>query len=155
MIKMIFQIDFWGSLIGSALATGFSIGAWVSIKIIEKYLKKRKEKQNFNKVYHLLSKKSLYPFMASEISGLINEIGETNILKVLKFSIEYFNGGFFLNNERYQLIVAYKLGINSLKIREGANIYDYEILGTNIPIKESFLKFFEQQCKIEKIKLKN
>ena len=92
--------------------------------------------------------------MASDFATEINEIGEINILKVLKLVIEYRRGGFVLNNERYYIIIEYKVELNWVSIIEGSNQYNYEIPGTNTPIKESFLKFFEQQCKTEKIKLK-
>lgn len=151
---MIFQIDFLGSIIGSAIATGFSIGVWVIINKIETLLKKKKENQNINKLYRLFLKPKLEPFMASEIAVEINDIGEIRILKVLKLVVSQIGSGFYLKNERYDVIISYKIGANTIRIMEAGKTYNYEVPGTNKPIKESFLKFFEQQCKSKKIKLK-
>jgi len=154
MIVMIFQINFWGSLIGSGIATLFSIGAWASIKQLEKILKKRKDNRNFSKLYRLFSKDSLLLYLASEIVILVNEIGDVNIFKVLKLVREENVAGFFLNNEKYRINITYKLGKNSIIINEGSSPYDYANPSENLPIKESLLNYFEQQCKNEKIKLK-
>ena len=89
-----------------------------------------------------------------EIAVEFNEIGETNILKVLKLAIEYTELGFDLINEKYHIIICYKHTSNLIIIMEGSHEYNYEIPEKNTPIKESFLKFFEQQCKIKKIKVK-
>jgi len=150
---MIFQIDFIGSIIGSGIATGFSIITWVCIEQLKKYLEKRKETKRFDKLYQAFSINKLESYIALEIGSLINEIGETDILKVLRLTVELTNSGFFLTNERYTINIAYKFNINNLMIQEGQERYDYAKPEINLPVKEGFLSFFRQQCSSKKIKL--
>ncbi len=151
---MIFQADFIGSIIGSAIATLFSIGAWASIEQIKKYFRKRKDNKNFKELFLIFSKKTLKPYMSSEIWILINEIGVEKILKVLKLTLEDFDAGIILANENFKISIAYKLRTNTIVIKDRSIQYNYKTPNTNDIVKEGFLKFFEERCKNEKIKLK-
>ena len=86
----------------------------------------------------------------ADVLDLIYEIGEKKLLKVLKlrFASSLFEGNPF------SLTVMYERFGYELSIDEGGFAFDYKNSEMNTHIHQNFMKYFEKQCFIEKIKLK-
>ncbi len=156
---MIFQENIIGSIIGSTIATIGSILVWVIIDQLKKYFEKRKDSKNFIKLYKLFAKEKLELHMSINIENLFEEIGLKKIQKVLKFKFqlrydEYARtNDYIYENQLFKISLMCSDGYNEICIKEGALLYDYKKETTNLPIKKSFLKFFEESCKNENINL--
>ncbi|MFX1296100.1 MAG: hypothetical protein ACFFD2_14780 [Promethearchaeota archaeon] len=157
---MINQENIIGSIIGSTIATIGSILVWVIIDQLKKYFEKRKDSKNFIRLYNLFAKEKLELHMGVNIENLFEEIGFKKIQKVLKFIFqlrydEYLRTNHYIyENQLFKISLMCADGYNEIYIQEGDLIYDYKKETTNLHIKINFLKFFEDSCKNEKIKLK-
>ncbi|MFW9948474.1 MAG: hypothetical protein ACFFDX_16735 [Candidatus Odinarchaeota archaeon] len=123
--------------------------------------KKRMDtEKNFNQLYNLFAKKKLELHMSVSIATLFDEIGMKAITRVLKFTFksiydEYVRATYYIyENQLFKITLLCEGSYNEIDIAQGDVIYNYEKATTNLPIKENFLKFFEERCKNEKIRLK-
>lgn len=158
---MIFQENLIGSIIGSIIATLGSILTWVIIDQLKKYFERKKDSENFNKLYKLFANQKLEIHMSINIENLFEEIGLKKIQKVLKLIyrtiyVDYLRTTYYIyENQLFKISLYCETGFNEIEIEEGDKIYDYKKENTNTLIKDRFLKFFEESCKNEKIKLKS
>jgi len=156
---MIFQENIIGSIIGSIIATIGSILVWVIINQLKKYFEKRKDSKNFIKLYELFAKEKLELHMSINIENLFEEIGWKKIQKVLKFIFQLSydeharTNDYVYENQLFKITLMCSDGYNKIYIQDGALTYDYKKETTNLAIKIFFLKFFEENCKNEKIKV--
>ena len=151
---MLFQ-DLVGTIIGSSISTAFAILVWVIIKITDDFLAKRKEKKKFSKLYTLFAKTRLEPFLSIDIANLIDDIGIKKFSKVLRLWQRTDPNGYLFSNQRLRIHIIFVRGANKIRIYDHGNIeFDYQKANVNFMIKEDFLKFFEAQCAMNKIRLK-
>ena len=153
---MLFQnsIQILYDIIGSAITIGTSILVWFCIEKLKKFRKNQILHKNFQKLFRIFSRERLESYMGIEIADLIDEIGTKYLLKILKLSKNNFEHGIKLIGDTFQIIIEY-LGIrNSLRLYQGNTVFSYSESGTNLIVKKQFLKFFEDQCEKEKIKIK-
>ena len=151
---MIFQDTVIGSIIGSTIATASSILVWVIIEELKKFRKNRILNKNFQKLFRIFSRERLESYMGIEIADLIDKIGTKYLLKILKLSKTNFEHGIKLIGDTFQIIIEY-LGIrNSLRLYQGNTVFSYSESETDLRVKKQFLKYFEEQCKKEKIILR-
>ncbi len=150
---MLFQ-DFIGSIIGSSLATIGSILTWVIIEFIKKSRPKRRLKRNIKKLYEEFAKKDKDPYKTIKMKPLIEEIGKKNILTILKLKLIIGEGSHILTSDKLSLQLTYYPGQCSLQIRYGDLSYFYSKPEKNQECLDKFLEFYEEQCKLEDIKLK-
>ena len=150
---MLFQ-DFVGSVIGSFMATIFSILTWFFIEIIKNYRPKRRLKRNIKKVYEEFAKKEIDPYKAIKMKPLIEEIGAKKILTILKFKLDITGTSHVFISNEFLIHLSYFPGQSDIEIRYGGLHYFYSKPGENQECIDKFLEFYEEQCKSEKIKLK-
>ena len=153
---MLFQ-DFVGSIIGSFIATIFSIFTWYIIEKIKKSGPKRMLRKNINKLYELFAKKELGSFKAIKVSKLIGDIGKENLLTILKLTLdEKKNETYALISGDFYIKVIFSRGLNIIDFtcKTKERNYSYEQPEENQECLESFLTFYEEQCQLEHIKLK-
>lgn len=157
MIKlMIFQDNIIGSIIGSAIATIFSILVWVIIEILKKWNERHTLKKNIRKLYKQLTKEESEPYIAIDVADLIDQISKEKILKLLRFDLQEHEPGYVLINDIFVVKVLYKQGTNIIEIDERKKNmpYQYENPTKNVETKKSFLEYYKEQCDKEKIKIK-
>ena len=140
-------------IIGASITIGTAILVWFCIEKLKKFRKNQILNKNFQKLFKIFSRDRLQPYMGIEIADLIEEIGAKNILKVLKLSLNSIDLGFRLKGDKFQTIISFIEGRNGLTIYQDNNMFNYNEPETNLLIKERFIKYFEEQCKKEKIKL--
>ena len=150
---MLFQ-DFIGSIIGSFFATIGSILAWVIIEFLKKSGPKRRLKRNIKKLYEEFAKKEIDPYKSIRMKPLIEEIGEKNMLTILKLKLMIEKGSHIFASDIFSIQLTFFPGQSSIQIRCGSAKYFYEKPKENQECLEKFLEFYEEQCKLEKIKLK-
>ncbi|MBA7710390.1 hypothetical protein ES703_119332 [subsurface metagenome] len=153
---MLFQnsIQILYDIIGSAITIGTAILVWFCIEKLKKFLKNQILHKNFQKLFRIFSRERLEFYMGIEIADLIDEIGTKYLLKILKLYKTNFEHGIKLIGDTFQIIIEY-LGVrNSLRLYQGNTVFFYSESGANLIVKKQFLKYFEEQCKNEKIKLR-
>jgi hypothetical protein len=92
--------------------------------------------------------------MSIRISNLILEIGKKSLLTILKLNLRDIEGNAcVLTSKEFTIQVVY-MHLNEISIRCGDSTYHYAKPDKNQDCLDIFLKFYEEQCKIEKIKLK-
>lgn len=155
---MLFQ-DFVGSIIGavigSFLATIGSVLVWLIIEKLKKSKPKRILKRNINKLYEEFAKKKIEPFMTIRMSTLIEDIGKKKLMTKLKLTLQETRDTLYvLMYEDIGVTIINGATQHEITIRYGKLSYNYEKPEENPECLQKFLKFYEEQCKLEKIKLK-
>lgn len=143
-----------GTIIGSAIATTGSVLAWVFIEISKKFRDKRKLNNNIRLLYREFEKGTIEPYIAIRIANLIDEIGEKNILTILKFTLHDEDEVYVLVSTEFIIQIMYKDLYNTIIIKYGALEYHYDNPNKNQTCLNKFLEFYRDQCDKEKIKLK-
>lgn len=144
-----------GSIIGTSLATIGSIVVWVIIEFLKKSGPKRRLRRNIKKLYEEFAKKEIDPYKAIKMKPLIEEIGDKDFLTILKLKLIITEGGsHILTSTEISLQLTYYPGQNGIEIRYGSAKYYTDRPEENQECLEKLLEFYEEQCKLENIKLK-
>lgn len=151
--------DFTATIIGSFIATVFTILAWY---VIEKFKEKRergKLSKFINKLYNILLKKKLETHTSVEISNLmLYEIGAIKVSKILKLSSSPIKNGYKFEGNLCSLYADLGQLANDVRIVKGAGImspaYSFSRPNENLPVYEEFMEDFRKNCEMNKIKLK-
>lgn len=152
-------IDFISKVIGSFIATIFTILVW----FILEYLKERKERKGIEKkvkeLYEIfLSKRKELHTPNRMINLLIYEIGIKNVYKILKLSPKPIKNGYLFEGSLYILSISSSTLSNKIYIHKGSGIgiptFDFDSPNENEMIFNEFIEDFEKNCKESKIKLK-
>ncbi len=161
---MIFQesfdwVGFTATIIGSFIATVFTILAWYIIEKIKEKREKGKISKNINKLYNILLKKGLDMHTSVEISNLMRyEIGTENVSKILKLITFPTKHGFKFKGNLCSLYTDLGQLVNDIKIVKGAGLmsptYSFSRPDEDLPIYEEFMEDFKKNCEMNKIKLK-
>ncbi len=148
--------DFIGPIIGSVIGSIIgSILVWLIIELIKNYKPKRKLKRNIRKLYEEFAKREIEPYKAIRMSKLIGDIGKKKVLSILKLTLmDEHKGRSTLISGDFIIQVAYTPGRNDINIKYGDLTYYYNKPDENQNFLDKFLEFYEEQCKLEKIKLK-
>jgi len=150
---LLFQ-ELIGSIIGSVIATIGSIMVWVIIEFLKKYRDKLKLRKKIRLLYNQFAKRRIEPYMAIKIANFIDEIGKKNILTVLKLILDEKGMARVLISEGFIVKVIYGHSQNNIDIRYNDLTYNFEIPNKNQECLDKFLEFYREQCKNEKIRLK-
>lgn len=160
---MIFQesfdwIDFTATIIGSFIATLFTILAWYVIEKLKEIREKGKLSKNINKLYNILHQKRLETHTSVEISNIMRyEIGAEIVSKILKLSTFPVQNGYKFEGNLCSLYTDLGQLVNNIRIIKGVGIgsptYSFSNPNENLPIYEEFMEDFKENCKMNKIKL--
>jgi len=141
---MIFQeifdwIDFTATIIGSFIATVFTILAWYVIEKLKEKREAGKLSNNINKLYKILLKKRLERHTSVGISNLmIYEIKAENIFKILKLGTVPIKNGYKFEGNLCSLYADLGQLVNDVKIVKGAGLmspsYSFSRPNENLPI---------------------
>lgn len=151
-------IDIISKIIGSFIATFFTILAW----FILEYLKERKTRKGIEKkvkeLYEIfLSKRKELHTANHIINLLIYEIGIENVYKILKLSPKPIENGYLFEGSLYILSVSSSTLSNKIYIFKGRDIgvptFDFDSPNENEMVFNEFIEDFKKNCKESKIKL--
>ena len=149
-------IDLISKVIGSFIATLFTILAW----FILEYLKERKERKGIEKkvkeLYEIfLSKRKELHTANHIINLLIYEIGIENVHKILKLSPKPIENGYLFEGSLYILSVSSSTLSNKIYIIKGRGIgvptFDFDNPNEKEMVFNEFIEDFKKNCKESKI----
>lgn len=152
-------IDFISKVIGSFIATLFTILVWFILEYFKERKLRKKLEENINRLYKILLKKELDIHTTTEVSNLlIQEIGIGNVLKILKMRTSPIKNGYRFEGNLYSLHVDFGQLVNQILISKGHGItsptYDFSKLDEDESIFIEFITDFKKNCEKSKIKLK-
>jgi len=126
------------------------------IELIKNYKPKRKLKRNIRKLYEEFAKREIDPYKAIRMSKIIGDIGKKNVLEKLKFTLDEPGGAYVFISGDFITKIIFFPGQNNININCTAKnlYYSYEKPEENQECLNKFLEFYEEQCKLEKIRLK-
>jgi len=149
-------IDFIAKIIGSLIATFFTILVWIIIEKLKERGEKKKLEKNINTLYKILLNKKLDAHTSTEVTNLlVYEIGIENVNKILKMRTIQFGGGYKFESNLYILRTHLGRFPNTMIISEvpSGPRYNFTEPNTNEPIYERFIEDFKKNCKEKNIKL--
>ncbi len=151
-------MDFISKIIGSFIATLFTILIWFIIEFLKERRKKKKLEKSINALYKILLKKNLDTHTSTDVSNLlIYEIGIENVNKILKMRTSQFGGGYKFESNLYILRTHLGRLTNIITISEVPSSVTYNFIepNTNESIFERFIEDFKKNCIEKNIELES
>ncbi len=144
--------NFLADIIGSFIATISAIFIWFFIEWYKKRREHRNLEKSLNKLYNVFSTKEFTISTPAEVFNIImNEIGEKNLLKVLKMKFRPDGTGYVVEGHPYFISIVFTQESYTLLIRIHEVNFRYKKPDQNPGVLVEFLKYFEEQCKKENI----
>lgn len=155
--NMLFQdtfnwYNFLADIIGSIVATISAILIWFFIEWYKKRREHRNLEKSLNKLYNAFSINDFTISTPAEVFNIImNEIGEENLLKVLKMKIRSKGTGYVVEGYPFFISIVFTQQSYTLLIRRYEVNFRYKNPDQNPGVLIEFLKYFSEQCKKENI----
>ncbi len=144
--------NFLADIIGSIIATILAIFVWLFIEWYKKRREHRNLEKSLNKLYNVFSTKEFAISTPAEVFNIImNEIGEQNLLKVLKMKIRPEGNGYSVEGYPFSISIVFTQESYTLLIRKHEVNFRYKNPDQNPGVLVEFLKYFKEQCKKENI----
>lgn len=122
--------------------------------LVNKIEKKFGLSNDFDRLYKIFARKELKINMSKEIISLYKKIGESKFLDVLKLTIRDIDVGYIFEGELFTVTVIYKGSSNNVYLSYNSNKFNYKKPTDNLEVKEEFLKYFEKECRNNRIRIK-
>ncbi|TKJ23927.1 MAG: hypothetical protein CEE43_01825 [Promethearchaeota archaeon Loki_b32] len=151
-------IDIISKIIGSFIATIFTIIAWFILEFLKKRKEGKKLEEKIQELYKIFLSKRKEIHTAKQLINLfIYGIGIENTSKIFKISPIPIKNGYLFEGSLYVLSISSTTLSNKIYIHKGHGIgvptYDFDSPNENEDVFNEFIEDFERNCEESKIKL--
>ena len=144
--------NFLADIIGSIIATISAIFVWFLIDRLKKRREQKNLEKNLKKLYDIFSKNEFTDSTPAKVFDIMmNEIGDKNLLKVLKMKIKPNNTGCVFEGYPFWISIVFTKESHTLLIQKDTVNFRFGKFDEYPEVRQDFLNYFLKQCKKENI----